>query len=564
MFLDDGIGGHKSRSKAVESSRYIRNSLTDFGFLIAEEKCVWEPSLQAIWLGYFWDMIEAKLYITKERITKLEFSIDSVFRIIANSMMPLVKVRLLACIVGQVISMQAVLGKIVQLKTRDLYRCIMSRASWNAPVMLAVDAVRELEYWRTNVSSMNAAGQYVSPNLDSEILIYVDASGDGYGGYASYFDTVSTSLLAGSSFSSYTDESNGSDDSCNFDIDGSSKHIEWLELGSDHQVYSLSESADSETLLKVRIGVQESDLAPGRAVTLETGNDAQISGVGHVHELMHEKKAFGSYLEKMLRSHERYDQGHLVQGSEMIGSWSRSEQLKSSTWREVEAVRRVMLYNAGLLEGKKVKVYSDNKNVKSILLKGSSKSDLQSIALKVNDFYEQREITLNPEWLPRALNERADFLSKLSPVDDWNISNWVFDHLCRVWGHHDIDRFSSNLNNKCHVFNSKHWVPGTYAVDAFNQCWYGVKNWMVPPPALGCKTLKKIVKDKAEGTLILPEWKSAPFWPLLLSVNGSYKSFIVDYQVLPKSNIITAGRCKHGIFTNNPLSFNMIAFKIRF
>ena len=76
------------------------------------------------------------------------------------------------------------------------------------------------------------------------------------------------------------------------------------------------------------------------------------------------KKAFGLYLEKMLKSHERYDQGHLVQGSEMIGSWSRSERLKSSTWREVEAVRRVMLNNAGLLEGKKVKVYSDNKNVK--------------------------------------------------------------------------------------------------------------------------------------------------------------------------------------------------------
>ena len=98
--------------------------------------------------------------------------------------------------------------------------------------------------------------------------------------------------MAGASFSSYTDVSNGSDDSCNFDIDGSSKHIAWSELGSDDQVYSLSESADSETLLKVRIGVQESDLAPGRAVTLETGNDAQISGVGHVHEYMHEKKSF--------------------------------------------------------------------------------------------------------------------------------------------------------------------------------------------------------------------------------------------------------------------------------
>lgn len=59
-----------------------------------------------------------------------------------------------------------------------------------------------------------------------------------------------------------------------------------------------------------------------------------------------------------------------IEGSEVTGSWSQIERLKSSTWREVEAVRRVMLYNVGLLEGKKVKVYSDNKNVKPVLLKG--------------------------------------------------------------------------------------------------------------------------------------------------------------------------------------------------
>ena len=155
----------------------------------------------------------------------------------------------------------------------------------------------------------------------------------------------------------------------------------------------------------------------------------------------------------MLTLHGQFDQYQWVEGSEITGSWSRSERLKSSTWREVEAVRRLMSFNAGLLERKKVKVYSDNKNVKSILLKGSSESDLQSIALKVNEFCEKREIhvTLNPEWLPRNLNESADFLSKLSPIDDWGMSTWVFDHLSRVWGHHDIDRFASNLNNKCHI-----------------------------------------------------------------------------------------------------------------
>ena len=203
-----------------------------------------------------------------------------------------------------------------------------------------------------------------------------------------------------------------------------------------------------------------------------------------------QKKGFDNYLRRLLKTHEIMSQCRFVEGSEVTGSWSPTEQLKSSTWREVEAVRLIMLYNARLLEGKKVKAYSDNKNVKSIFMKGSNKPDLQSLALKVDGFCVQRGITLNPAWIPRNLNERADILSKSSPADDWIINIWVFEHLSTKWSHHDIDRFSSNLNNKCQRFNSKYWVPGTEAVDAFDQDWQGVKNWFVPPPSIGSKVSK--------------------------------------------------------------------------
>ena len=163
----------------VESSRYIKSSLNKLGFLIAEDKCLWEPTLQAVWLGYFWNMMEGKIYVNEDSIKRLVLSMESVFLIISNSKTPLVKVRLLECIMGQIISMQTVLGKMVQLRTRELYRCSLSRTSWNATVKVTVEAVGELGYWRSNVRSMNAKGQYVSPNLDLQILIYSDASGEG-------------------------------------------------------------------------------------------------------------------------------------------------------------------------------------------------------------------------------------------------------------------------------------------------------------------------------------------------------------------------------------------------
>lgn len=536
MFLDDGIGGHKDRYKAVQSSDYIKRSLDQFGFLIAQDKCKWEPSLEAVWLGYYWNMAEGKLYVTLDRIKRLELSVESMLYSLSRCEVPLVKVRFLACIVGQIISMQTVLGKKVQLKTRELYRCIMSRASWNAPVRLTEVAIAELDFWKNNVRSMNSKGQYIAPNVCTEISLYSDSSSEGYGGYV------------------YKQES--------LRCDG----IFVADKSVLESVLSLK-SEESEEVGRIT----ESDIAletgntPERDIVLESDISVLESNTMCDHVWSGQKsRPFSIYLSKMFKTHENLDPSKLIKSSVVTGSWSKTEQLQSSTWREVEAVRRVMFHNADLIKGKKVKIYSDNKNVKSVLTKGSNKSDLQILALKVSNFCDTREITLLPEWLPRDANTTADFLSKVSPADDWGISNWVFQFLDKAWGPHDVDRFSSNLNNKCERFNSKYWVPGTEAVDAFDQSWYGCRNWMVPPPSLGSKVLKKILKEKAEGTLVLPQWRAAPFWPLLLSQHGSFSHVIKAYEILPRSNIITPGRCKKGIFTSNPLTFNMIAFKIRF
>ena len=100
-----GGGGNKDWRRASESSKYIESSLNQFGFLIAEDKCSWEPTLTAVWLGYFWNMIEGKLYVTEDRIRRLEVSLESLLSYIGIRNVPLVKVRMVACVVGQIISM---------------------------------------------------------------------------------------------------------------------------------------------------------------------------------------------------------------------------------------------------------------------------------------------------------------------------------------------------------------------------------------------------------------------------------------------------------------------------
>ena len=61
------------------------------------------------------------------------------------------------------------------------------------------------------------------------------------------------------------------------------------------------------------------------------------------------------------------------------------ERLRSSTWRESETVRRLSNSIKKILQHKKIKVFSDNKNVQSILQIGSRTDDLQKIAWDINE-----------------------------------------------------------------------------------------------------------------------------------------------------------------------------------
>ena len=66
------------------------------------------------------------------------------------------------------------------------------------------------------------------------------------------------------------------------------------------------------------------------------------------------------------------------------------------------AVKRVMHSNITDIKGKKVKVFSDNKNVQSVLKIGSRKEALQNIAMEVNEICNQNEIEMSVEWIPRS------------------------------------------------------------------------------------------------------------------------------------------------------------------
>lgn len=104
------------------------------------------------------------------------------------------------------------------------------------------------------------------------------------------------------------------------------------------------------------------------------------------------------------------------------GACNSEESCRSSTWKKLVAVLRVLLSLSHELARKRVNWFTDNKNVVSILNKGSMKEDLQNIALNVYKFCLINGILLDIKWIPRSQNEKADFISNLNDANDWRVS----------------------------------------------------------------------------------------------------------------------------------------------
>ena len=243
--------------------------------------------------------------------------------------------------------------------------------------------------------------------------------------------------------------------------------------------------------------------------------------------------------------------------SEVIGTWTNAETNESSTWRELVALERVFNNFLECLEGQTIEWYTDNQSVAKIMQIGSKQAKLHHIASGIVDKCEQRAINLSAVWIPRRENERADMLSRCNDSDDWKVTPLCFAMLDKKWGPHTVDRFATDYNTHCARFNSRWWCQNTEQIDAFKCHWAGENNWLVPPPRLVCETIAKLKLDRAAGTLVVPKWQSAAYWPMI------YKLIAIDNCVDLGKHCVLPGRGKNGIFSGT-IKFNMIAVRLSF
>uniref|UniRef100_A0A8W8NDD7 CCHC-type domain-containing protein n=1 Tax=Magallana gigas TaxID=29159 RepID=A0A8W8NDD7_MAGGI len=113
--------GAEDFDQASTLSEVIKRDLTELGFIIAGSKSVWFPQQNIVWLGFEWDMSNGILKVTQERVRKLLSCIEEVY-LKSQSGCSHFRVKSIASIAGQIISMENAIGNAVSFKTRPAAR----------------------------------------------------------------------------------------------------------------------------------------------------------------------------------------------------------------------------------------------------------------------------------------------------------------------------------------------------------------------------------------------------------------------------------------------------------
>lgn len=224
---------------------------------------------------------------------------------------------------------------------------------------------------------------------------------------------------------------------------------------------------------------------------------------------------------------------------ETRGSFSLSEKAGSSTWRELLGLLRALRTFTPVLQGHEVLLRTDSQAAVRIWHKGGSQAlsetgelSIHPLILDLDNLFKDHDIRPIFQWVPRDLNELADFWSKFKDPGDWTLCDAQFRRLELRWGPHSVDRMASAENHKLPRFFSRFYAQGTEGVDCFLvQDWSTENNYVHPDPNVLSRVIEHILRCRAVGTLVIPEWPSAR-WPELFP-HPPTRGPVRDHVILP-------------------------------
>ena len=153
---------------------------------------------------------------------------------------------------------------------------------------------------------------------------------------------------------------------------------------------------------------------------------------------------------------------------------------------------------------------------------GGIKSETyNNIAYRIWNFSTENKLWVSAAQIPGKNNIEADQQSRiLEDATEWKLHPELFQKLVDKFGKPDIDLFAYRINRQLKRYVSLHPEPEAMAVNAFSFNWNNNYFYMFPPFSLVGRVLAKINRDKTEAVIVVPDWSTQYWYPLLMQMTS--------------------------------------------
>ena len=200
------------------------------------------------------------------------------------------------------------------------------------------------------------------------------------------------------------------------------------------------------------------------------------------------------------------------------GRWSPDEGNNHINVLELKAVFLGLKSFCANLSAVHIKILVDNTTAVAYInhMGGSHSPSCNEQALDIWNFCREHSLWLTAAHLPGCLNVLADEKSRVfNDKTEWKLNTTVFNDIINEFGVPDIDLFASRMNYQFKPFVA--WLPDPEAkfIDAFTLDWANAMFYAFPPFSIVSQVLRKVEFDGATGILVVPNWPTQAWFPLL-------------------------------------------------
>ena len=213
-----------------------------------------------------------------------------------------------------------------------------------------------------------------------------------------------------------------------------------------------------------------------------------------------------------------YGWGGVMIPFQVRGTWGPSLEGFSMNWKELRAIFLTLSYFVDQLQGRTVRVLSDNTTAIACLRRQGSLvcPFLWNLTREILEMCQERSITLVPVHLRGVLNILADGLSRNTLSTEWCLDRQTFVWICQLLGWPVVDLFGTRYNNQLPRFVSPYPDPLAVGWDAFSLEWEEFQSvYVFPPIQVLPEVVFRLSSYPGSGFLIAPYWPTAGWFQLL-------------------------------------------------